>query len=88
MLHLTSLYEAFLTLQEQEKQAPSQDSKTMFNTTLNRLEMELEDLDYFYLSVFAEALISSKKLSKANDLPFEHLGLIAHSLREFSSSTS
>lgn len=88
MLHLLSLYEAILTLNEREKQAPSQDSKMMLADTLDRLKLELDEKDYFYLSVFAEALIKSKKLSTANDLPFEHLGLFAHSLRECSSSTS
>ncbi|MBF0752230.1 hypothetical protein E4T92_08835 [Pasteurella sp. WM03] len=88
MQNLAGLFEATRKIQEREKQAPSQNTKIMLAKTLENLDSELDDKDYFYLSLFAEALIESKKLSKANDFPFEHLGLFAHSLRECSSSVS
>lgn len=88
MQYLLSISEATHKLQEREKQAPSQDAKMMFERTINSLETELDELDYFYLSLFSEALIEAKKFSTANAFPFEHLGLVTHSLKEFSSSTS
>ncbi|HII3824537.1 hypothetical protein [Pasteurella multocida] len=52
------------------------------------MQSELDDADYFYLAAFAEALILAKKFNTATDLPFEHLGLFAHALSEFSSKVS
>ncbi|MBP4133529.1 hypothetical protein [Gallibacterium anatis] len=81
-------YEAITAIKAQEEQAPSQNGAAMLQRTLTIIGSELDDTDYFYLSVFAQALSEAKKLSTANDFPFEHLGLFAHSLRESSVSGS
>lgn len=77
-------YEAVTAIKAREEKAPSQNGAAMLQHTLTAIGAELDDTDYFYLSVFAQALSEAKKLSTANDLPFVHLGLFAHSLRESS----
>ncbi len=81
-------YEAMTAIKAQEEQAPSQNGVAMLQHTLTAIGSELDDTDYFYLSVFAQALSEAKKLSTANDFPLGHLGLLAHSLKEFSVSGS
>lgn len=88
MHNLASLFEAVQKIQEREKQAPSNTAIEMFERTQSALSSELDDTDYFYLAVFMESLVASKKFSTANDLPFEHLGLVAHALSESRSNGS
>lgn len=88
MQNAVLLYEAVTKLQEREKQAPSSTAKAIFERTQVAVQSELDDTDYFYLAAFAEALILAKKFNTATDLPFEHLGLFAHALSEFSSKVS
>ncbi|QDA24780.1 hypothetical protein [Pasteurella multocida] len=88
MQNVVLLYEAVTKLQEREKQAPSSTAKVIFERTQEALQSELDEADYFYLAAFAEALILAKKFNTARDLPFEHLGLFAHALSEFSSKAS
>lgn len=81
-------YEAIVAIQAREKQAPSKNAEEMWQRVLTAIQPVLDENDYFYLSLFAQALSEAKKLSTAKDFPFEHFGLFAHSLREFSSNGS
>ncbi|OBX04837.1 hypothetical protein QV08_12225 [Gallibacterium salpingitidis] len=73
-------YEAVTAIKMRENQAPSKSAEEMLQRVLTAIHSELDETDYFYLSVFAQSLSEAKKLSTANDFPFEHFGLFAHSL--------
>ena len=75
-------YEAMTAIKAQEEQVPSQNGAEMLQRALTAIGSELDDTDYFYLSVFARALSEAKKLSTANNFPLEHLGLLACFLKE------
>jgi len=85
---LIQMSEAALTLQEREKQAPSETMQVMFERTLALHRSELDDSDYFYLSVLLEILSSTKNRSTANENAFLRLGAVAHACNELTSSTS
>lgn len=85
---LIQMSEAALTLQEREKQAPSKTMQVMFERTLALHRSELDDSDYFYLSVLLEVLSSAKNRSTANENAFLRFGAVAHVCNELTSSTS
>ena len=85
---LIQMSEAALTLQEREKQAPSETMQVMFERTLALHRSELDDSDYFYLSVLLEVLSSAKNRSTANENAFLRFGAVAHACNELTLSTS
>lgn len=85
---LMRMTDAVLSIQEREKQAPSETMQVMFDRTLALHNQELDENDYFYLSVLVEVLSSAKNRSTAKENAFFRLGAVAHVCNELTSSTS